>query len=102
MPQPRHPDADDAQDRRRSDEHADDDEQHVCRGSVAPLLVIGSVLVPPFSVCAVVHTQGCSPAGESAHQTGKAVLSPRWVLCNATQTPMPERDSLVNPEGSAR
>jgi hypothetical protein len=56
MREPRHPYADDAQDRRRSDEHADDDEQHVCRGSTCPTTCHRIVLVLPFSVCAVVHT----------------------------------------------
>ena len=78
MPEPRHPYADDAQDRHRSDEHADDDEQHACRGSTCPTTCHGSVLVLPFSVCAVVHTQRCSPAGEPAHQTREAVRSSRW------------------------
>ena len=55
MPEPGHPYPDDAQDRRRSDEHADDDEQHVWRGRTCPTTCNRSVLILRFSVCAVVH-----------------------------------------------
>ena len=57
MPERRHPYPDDAQDRRRSDEHAEDDEQHVCRGSTWPTTSHCIVLVLALSVCAFVHTQ---------------------------------------------
>ena len=58
MPEPRHPYANDAQDRRRSDEGTDDDEQHdVCRESGCPTPSTRIVLVLPFRVCAVVHTE---------------------------------------------
>lgn len=40
MPERRHPYPDDAQDGRRSDEHAEDDEQHVCRVSTWPTLLL--------------------------------------------------------------
>ena len=54
---PRHPYADDARDRRRSDKGADDDEQHGCRESSCATPCNRIVLGLPFSVCAVVHTE---------------------------------------------
>ena len=83
MPEPRHPDADDAQDRRRSDKGADDDEQHGCRGSTCPTTSHRIVLVLPFAVCAVVHTQRCSSAGESVTDAeGSAVVAVGAVQCD--------------------
>ena len=58
MPERRHPYPDDAQDRRRSNEHAEDDEQHcVSREHLAHTTSNCIVLVLPLSVCAFVHTQ---------------------------------------------